>query len=139
MKMGMMGAGVSLFVTCAALGLAGAGKPELEITRSTIDAGGILRSTGGAFEVSGTVGQFDAGIMTGGVFEVYGGFWFPVDSTECDDNGLVDYADHAAFTGCMLGPGGGLGEVPCPCYDADHDLAITLRDYASLQAGFGGQ
>ena len=42
----------------------------------TIDGGGEMFTTGGDFELSGTIGQPDAGeIMTGGDFELAGGFW----------------------------------------------------------------
>jgi len=41
---------------------------------STIDGGGGT-STGGVFTVSGTLGQPDAGRMSGGQFTVEGGFW----------------------------------------------------------------
>ena len=41
----------------------------------TIDSGGGY-SAGSAFELEGTIGQPDAGpVMTGGTFEVSGGFW----------------------------------------------------------------
>ncbi|MCG3132019.1 MAG: hypothetical protein FLDDKLPJ_02829 [Phycisphaerae bacterium] len=44
----------------------------------TIDGGGAMRTAGGGFELSGTIGQPDAGPatpMTGGGFELSGGFW----------------------------------------------------------------
>lgn len=41
---------------------------------STIDSGGGT-STGGVYSVSGTVGQPDAGRMSGGAFAIEGGFW----------------------------------------------------------------
>lgn len=40
----------------------------------TVDGGGGT-STGGVYSVSGTVGQPDAGKMSGGNFTVEGGFW----------------------------------------------------------------
>jgi len=40
----------------------------------TID-GGSGTSTGGVYSVSGTIGQPDAGAMSGGNFSVTGGFW----------------------------------------------------------------
>ena len=40
----------------------------------SIDGGGGT-STGGVFSVSGTIGQPDAGHMTGGMFTLDGGFW----------------------------------------------------------------
>jgi hypothetical protein len=40
----------------------------------TIDGGGG-GSSGGAFSLSGTIGQPDAGTLTGGAFSLEGGFW----------------------------------------------------------------
>jgi len=40
----------------------------------TVDGGGGT-SAGGAYSVSGTLGQPDAGAMTGGNFAIAGGFW----------------------------------------------------------------
>ena len=54
-----------------------AGAQEYEISRSTFDGGGAMFSTGGDFELSGTIGQPDAGMMMSadGVFTLEGGFW----------------------------------------------------------------
>jgi hypothetical protein len=41
---------------------------------STVDSGGGT-STGGVYAVSGTIGQPDAGAMSGGNFTLVGGFW----------------------------------------------------------------
>src|SRR5713226_7542168 len=40
----------------------------------TIDGGGGS-STGGVYAVSGTIGQPDAGVMSGGPYVLSGGFW----------------------------------------------------------------
>jgi hypothetical protein len=40
----------------------------------TIDGGGGT-STGGVYSISGTIGQPDAGVMSGGPFSLVGGFW----------------------------------------------------------------
>jgi hypothetical protein len=40
----------------------------------TIDGGGGT-STGGAYSVSGTIGQPDAGTLSGGSYAINGGFW----------------------------------------------------------------
>lgn len=111
---------------------------EYEITRSTVDGGGVMRSTGGGFELSITIGQPDAGVMEGGGFTLSGGFWFEVPQTDCNDDGLVSLLDHETFTTCLLGPDGGINASPCPCFDVDGDGDITLDDYATLQAGFTG-
>jgi hypothetical protein len=41
---------------------------------STVDGGGGT-STGGVYSVSGTIGQPDAGAMSGGNYTLQGGFW----------------------------------------------------------------
>jgi len=41
---------------------------------STLDGGGGT-STGGVYSVSGTIGQPDAGVMSGGNYTLEGGFW----------------------------------------------------------------
>jgi hypothetical protein len=38
-------------------------------------AGGGGTSTGGVFSLSGTIGQHDAGAMSGGTYAITGGFW----------------------------------------------------------------
>jgi hypothetical protein len=44
------------------------------ITWWTIDGGGGS-STGGGYTLSGTVGQPDAGVLSGGSYTLTGGFW----------------------------------------------------------------
>ncbi|QKK03130.1 MAG: hypothetical protein HND55_11020 [Pseudomonadota bacterium] len=44
----------------------------------SIDAGGVMHSSGGSFELSGTIGQADASPareMSGGQWKLTGGFW----------------------------------------------------------------
>ena len=47
-----------------------------ELTWSTTDGGGTSASTGGAYELAGTLGQPDAGTASGGTYELNGGFWY---------------------------------------------------------------
>jgi hypothetical protein len=50
-------------------------KPDLySIDWFTIDGGGGT-STGSVYSVSGTIGQPDAGVMSGGNYTLQGGFW----------------------------------------------------------------
>jgi hypothetical protein len=66
----------------AALGLLSTLSPQLSTAHAqqysvdwfTIDGGGGT-STGGVFTVSGTIGQPDAGQMSGGTYTLSGGFW----------------------------------------------------------------
>jgi len=46
-----------------------------DLTWSSIDGGGVMWSTGGAYTLGGTAGQPDAGWMTGADYALAGGFW----------------------------------------------------------------
>jgi hypothetical protein len=46
-----------------------------DLTWSTIDGGGATFSTGGTYSLGGTIGQPDAGSMSGGSYALVGGFW----------------------------------------------------------------
>lgn len=68
----------------------------------TIDGGGEMFTFGGNYELSGTIGQHDAGTLTGGDFELAGGFW--AASTAADPcigdfngDGTVNTLDVLAF------------------------------------------
>jgi len=132
-----------LMFAAAALGasviLAVAGDPTYDLTWHTIDGGGVMRSTGGDFELSGTIGQPDAGTMSGGNFTLTGGFWFEVVPSDCNEDGVVNLFDYDTFQACLTGPGGGPPPAGCDCYDFDGDGKITLLDFATVQAMFNGQ
>lgn len=119
----------ALFVAVGAL----AGNAELEIVRSTIDGGGVMHSNGGDFALSGTIGQADAGAMTGGTFELTGGFWFALRPGDCDEDGTIGLADHAAFDVCLAGPGI-LVDSACNCFDLDQTGTVDLADFARTQS-----
>jgi hypothetical protein len=51
-----------------------AARGQFSLDWSTIDGGGGT-STGGVYTVTGTIGQPDAGAMSGGSFTLQGGFW----------------------------------------------------------------
>lgn len=110
---------------------------QMEIIRSTADGGGNMHSTGGAFQLSGTIGQPDAGAMTGGSFQLSGGFWFELAPTDCNEDGTVNLIDHSSFTQCLTGPGAGV-PAGCACYDTGNSGAIDLRDFANAQVAFSG-
>jgi hypothetical protein len=62
--------------TLVVLGLAGvAAAQSFELNWYTVDGGGESGTAGDAFDLSGTIGQPDAGALTGGAFELRGGFW----------------------------------------------------------------
>ena len=45
---------------------AGVVAAQLAISRSTVDGGGVMRNTGGSFELCGTIGQPNAGVLVNG-------------------------------------------------------------------------
>jgi len=105
----------------------------------TLDGGGAMATAGGDFELSGTIGQPDAGeVMIGGDFELVGGFWVgAAESTFCfgdldGDNeiGLSDLAQLLA----------NYGETEGAVYedgDLDEDGDVDLSDLAALLAVYG--
>lgn len=74
----------SLVVFAAAVSLAALGVCSSALAQSggvydmswnKIANGSVPQVTGGAFTLSGTVGQSDAGLLTGGPYRLNGGFW----------------------------------------------------------------
>ncbi len=49
-----------------------------DLTWNTIDSGGYMFSMGGAYSLGGTIGQPDAGTVSGGAYTLTGGFWVDV-------------------------------------------------------------
>jgi len=46
-----------------------------DLTWNTVDGGGYTWSEGGGYSLGGTVGQPDAGVLSGGEYTLAGGFW----------------------------------------------------------------
>lgn len=46
-----------------------------DLTWNSIDGGGVTSSIGGAYSLGGTIGQPDAGTLSGGTYTLNGGFW----------------------------------------------------------------
>lgn len=46
-----------------------------DLAWSTLDGGGYTWSEGGGYSLGGTVGQPDAGVLSGGGYTLAGGFW----------------------------------------------------------------
>jgi hypothetical protein len=83
----------------------------------SVDAGGWMWSTGGDFELGGTIGQPDAGVftapLTGGDFELVGGFWVVASLTpgpcpgahgDANCDGTVDFFDIDPFLMALFNP-----------------------------------
>jgi hypothetical protein len=46
-----------------------------DLSWGTIDGGGHASSTGSSYELGGTIGQSDAGVLSSGGYTLSGGFW----------------------------------------------------------------
>lgn len=46
-----------------------------DLTWNTIDGGGTMSASGGTYTLSGTIGQSEAGMVSGGPYTLNGGFW----------------------------------------------------------------
>jgi len=93
-------------------------------------AGGGGTSSGGAYTLSGTIGQAEAGVMSGGNFTLVGGFWGLIAAVQVEGapllevrqtNGLVvvSWAQPAAgwllqSTTALLPGGSAWTEIPPP-------------------------
>jgi hypothetical protein len=116
--------------------LAGGGG-DLAVESFTIDGGGGT-SSGGSFELSGTIGQPDAGPpLAAGVFEIAGGFRLTGgdDVNTCpadiDDSGEVDVLDLVELI-VAWGPCG----VDCPA-DIDGSGEVDVLDLVELIVAWG--
>lgn len=103
----------------------------------TIDGGGMLYSTGGAFELSGTIGQADAGALTGGPFELTGGFWRGTRASTLGDlncDGVVNFDDINPFVLALSDPPAYQAQYPdCNIMNGDCNSDGVI-DFADINA-----
>ena len=110
---------------------------EVELNRHSIDGGGAMQSVGADLELSGTIGQPDAGTMSKGDLEITGGFWFRLNRGDCNADGGVNLFDYGDWVQCITGPEGRLPDG-CVCFDLDNDRDVDLFDLAEFQMSFNG-
>jgi len=94
---------------CSSLG-------QYDLSWYTIDGGGG-RSSGGPYELVGTIGQPDAAYSAGGGYELMGGFW--PGGPLC----FVDFEHFARFAEYWLVTGTGL---PADLYKDEYDIVNRL-------------
>jgi len=77
-------AGAMLLTLASATTAATAPDAGYDISWWTVDGGGdTAPSTGGGYTLGGTIGQPDAGVLTGDDYTLDGGFWGGASSVEC--------------------------------------------------------
>lgn len=67
----LLAAGVLL----VSIGLVALAQGGYDLSWWTVDGGGHTYSTAGGYELGGTIGQPDAGVLAGGSYTLGGGFW----------------------------------------------------------------
>ncbi len=105
---------IILWAVCLLLTVPAVG--DYELSWRTIDGGGGT-SMGGTYIVRGTIGQPDAGVMSGGDYEFLGGFW--PGEPSC----VVDFEHFARFAQYWLEIGTGL---PADLYKDAGDIVDEL-------------
>lgn len=132
-----MNAGYRLMITVLALAGTCAGRPaaggDFELPWSTLDCGGGTMS-GGAWTASVTIGQPDAGEMSGGGFDVTGGFWTDEGAIACP--GDLDGSGDIAF-GDILAVLSAWGPCDACPEDIDGSGAVDFGDLLFLLGAWG--
>jgi hypothetical protein len=112
----------------------------------TVDDGGGMWTVSGQYVLSGTIGQPDAGVMTGSNYELTGGFWFvaPAGPTICrgDTNcdGQISYADINPFVKALGSLSAWQAQFPsCPWQNCDinGDGVVSYADINPFVAKLG--
>lgn len=128
----------------ASLTLCAVAYGQYEIPWHTVAGGGACPpngSVGGTYELSGTIGQHDAGSATaplaGGTFTMVGGYWTiatPVVPPACvcpgdmNIDGLKNGGDIQNFVTCMVAGG------DCACADVDAAPGLSFDDVTAFIA-----
>ena len=111
----------------------GVAHADYAIDWHTIDGGGEMWSTGGTYELGGTIGQPDAGAMSGGDYTLTGGFWALPPCwclSDMNNDGLRNGNDIQAFVDCMTGGGSN-----CACADLDSPAGLDMDDVDDFVTG----
>ncbi len=106
---------------------------DLTIDWYTVDGGGEMRSTGGDYELSGTIGQPDAGEMFAEPYTLSGGFWVAPPCwclADINNDGLRNGEDIQAFLDCLF-----LTGANCACADLQTDGILDMEDVAEFVDG----
>jgi hypothetical protein len=112
---------------------------DLDVKWYTVDGGGETWTAGGDLELSGTIGQPDAGlVMTGGDLEVVGGFWpAGVEEPFCFGDLNGDNAVNLTDLAQLLGNYGTISDATYEDGDLDGDADVDLADLGALLGVYG--
>jgi hypothetical protein len=147
---------LSIVILCGLLvaSVAWAGSASYDLFWWTVDSGGATFSSGGSYELGGTIGQPDAGTLGGGDYALGGGFWGggaaqPSTGTpgDCNGDGIVSAGDISALVLEIFDgdgddpadtPGGTFLGNPVGC-NANGDTVVSAGDISyTVLLIFGG-
>ena len=115
----------TLFLLTTALVMSSMVSADYSIEWYTIDGGGGT-SSGGPYELSGTIGQPDADYLDGGPYELLGGFW--VGGPLC----IVNLEDFATFASWWLEISCDAGNDYCGGADLVGEDGVNIDDLKIL-------
>lgn len=75
--------------------------------------------------------------MSGGEFQLSGGFWFELPSTDCNEDGGVNPLDFSNVEPCLTGPSPGVS-AGCECFDVNRSGTIDMADFAAARSAVTG-
>jgi hypothetical protein len=127
--------------TGSAGGFDGPSGPGYDLDWYTIDGGGATYLTGSGYMLGATAGQPDAGFMSGGQFELGGGFWYGVLAqascyANCDNSTVPPILNANDFQCFLNAYAAGLAYANCdgstvpPVLNAN-DFQCFLNAYAA--------
>jgi len=119
------------FHRCAAEG-------GVKVVRQYFSAGGVVHSSGGTYELNGTIGQSAVGVSSSKRYTLTTGLWLALSAGDCDLDGTVSVIDYESLAVCLTGPGNDPPGDPCRCFDLDENDDVDLRDFALYAARFTG-
>jgi hypothetical protein len=127
---------VAAVALCAGAAALAPETTDFDLTWNTIDGGGGI-ATAGDYELAGTIGQPDTGVvMTGGDFAFTGGFWAAGTTAEPDCPADLN-GDDAVDVSDLLQLLADWGWCPgCPA-DINDDHAVDVSDLLEILAQWG--
>jgi len=108
---------------------------DYDIDWRTVHGGGEMFSTGGDYELGGTIGQPDVNelVMSGRTYSLTGGFWAVPPCwclSDMNNDGLRNGEDIQDFVDCLLAV-----RVNCACADLDTSGVLDMTDVATFISG----
>ncbi len=122
----------------AAMLTASTARAQFSMDWYTIDAGGG-DTVGGTFALSSTIGQPDAGALTGGAFQITGGYWagtIPACYANCDGSTVVPILNVNDFQ-CFLNKFAA-ADLYANCDNSTNPPVLNVNDFQCFLNKYAG-